>query len=500
MPSTFTYQFDTPTYKGTSTVPTGLFINGKFVEPIEKGTIEVPNPVNGKVITSVAAGTAADIDIAAQAARKAYKERWGLKVPGAQRGRMLNKLADLLEANANEFAALEALDVGKAFKTARMADVPGSVAVIRYYAGWADKIQGKTIETNEKKMAYTRHEPIGVVGAIIPWNFPLTMLSWKIGPALAAGNAVVLKPSELTPLTALRLCPLFVEAGFPPGVINIVNGYGSTAGQALSENMIVDKIAFTGSTLTGRKVMEAAAKSNLKKVTLELGGKSPSVIFDDVDVEQTVKWVAHGIFMNHGQACTAGSRIFIQAGIYDEFLKKFTEHALSLKVGDPFAPDTYQGPQVSQTQFERIMGYIKSGKDEGATIHVGGERHGDQGYFIQPTIFTECKPTMKIVQEEIFGPVAAVIKFTTEKEVIEQANDTLYGLACSVYTRDIDRAIRVAHSIEAGTAWVNCANSTELNIPFGGFKQSGIGRELGEYALEHYTNVKAVHINIGHRL
>ncbi|KAG0697387.1 putative 1-pyrroline-5-carboxylate dehydrogenase [Suillus ampliporus] len=499
MSSTFTYQFDTPTYKGVSTVPTGLFTNGKFVEPVEKGTIEVLNPVNGKVITSVAAGTAADIEIAAQAARKAYKERWGLKVPGAQRGRMLNKLADLLEANTNEFAALEALDVGKTFAAARR-DVGGSVAVLRYYAGWADKIHGKTIETTEKKMAYTRHEPIGVVGAIIPWNFPLSMLSWKIGPALAAGNTVILKPSELTPLTALRLCPLIVEAGFPDGVVNVVNGYGSTAGQALSENNIVDKIAFTGSTLTGRRIMETAAKSNLKKVTLELGGKSPSVIFDDIDLEQTVKWVAHGIFMNHGQACTAGSRIFVQAGIYDKFMKKFTEHTLALKVGDPFARDTYQGPQVSQTQFERIMGYIKSGKEEGATLHVGGERHGDQGYFIQPTIFTECKPSMKIVREEIFGPVAAVIKFTTEEEVVELANDTLFGLACSVFTKDIDRAIRVAHSMEAGTAWINCHNSTELSVPFGGFKQSGIGRELGEYALENYTNVKAVHINIGHRL
>jgi len=326
------------------------------------------------------------------------------------------------------------------------------------------------------------------------------MLSFKLGPALAAGNAVIVKPSELTPLTALRLCPLFVEAGFPDGVINVVSGYGSTAGQALSEHMDVDKITFTGSTLTGRKIMETASKTNLKKITLELGGKSPSVIFDDVDLEQTVKWVSHGIFMNHGQACTAGSRIFVQAGIYDRFLKAFTEHASSLKVGDPFARDTYQGPQVSQTQFERIMGYIKSGKEEGATVHIGGERHGNEGYFIQPTIFTECKPNMKIVQEEIFGPVAAIIKFATEEEAIEQANNTVYGLACSVFTRDIDRAIRVAHSIEAGTAWINCHNSSELSLPFGGFKQSGIGRELGEYALEHYTNLKAVHVNIGHRL
>ncbi|OJA09451.1 hypothetical protein AZE42_02624 [Rhizopogon vesiculosus] len=497
MSSTFTYNFDTPTYKGVSTVPTGLFINGKFVDPVEKGTLDVVNPVNGKVLTSVAAGTAADIEIAAQAAKKAYKERWGLKVPGTERGKMLNKLADLLEANLDEFAALEALNVGKAFNMARIMDVGGAVGVLRYYAGWADKIQGKTIETNELKMAYTRHEPIGVVGAIIPWNFPLAMLSWKIAPALAAGNTIVLKPSELTPLTALRLCPLLVEAGFPDGVINIVSGYGSIAGQAISENMIIEKVAFTGSTLVGRKVMEAAAKSNLKKVTLELGGKSPSIIFDDVDLEQAVKWVGHGIFLNHGQACTAGSRIFVQEGIYDAFMKKFAEHASSLKLGDPFAPDTYQGPQVSQGQFERIMGYIKSGKEEGATVHIGGERHGDEGYFIQPTIFTDCKPDMKIVREEIFGPVAAVIKFTTEEEAIEQANDTLYGLACSVFTKDINRAIRVAHSIEAGTAWVNCSNIPDVGVPFGGFKQSGIGRELGEYALENYTNVKAVHINTG---
>ncbi|KAG2140396.1 putative 1-pyrroline-5-carboxylate dehydrogenase [Suillus cothurnatus] len=464
MSSSFTHQFDTPTYKGTSTVPTGLFINGKFVEPVEKGTIDVLNPaltaeaVNGKVITSVAA------------------ERWGLKVPGTQRGRILNKLADLIQANADEFSALEVLNVGKTFNAARNADIPGSIAVLRYYAGWADKIQGKTIETNEKKLAYTRHEPIGVVGAIIPWNYPLMMLSCKIGPALAAGNVVILKPSELTPLTALRLCPLLVEAGFPDGVINIVNGY-----------------AFTGSTLTGRKIMEAASKTNLKDVIFELGGKSPSIIFDDVDLEQTVKWVSRGIFTNQGQVCTAGSRIFVQAGIYDKFLKAFTEHALSLKVGDPFARDTYQGPQ-------RIMGYIKSGKEDGATVHIGGERHGNEGYFIQPTIFTECKSNMKIVQEEIFGPVAAVVKFTTEEEAIEQANNTLYWSCLLCLHQDIDRAIRVAHSIEAGTAWINCHNSTELSVPFGGFKQSGIGRELGEYALEHYTNVKAVHVNIGHRI
>ncbi|KAH7912335.1 putative 1-pyrroline-5-carboxylate dehydrogenase [Hygrophoropsis aurantiaca] len=500
MPSTFTYQFDTATYKGSSTLNTGLFINGEFIEPSEKGTIDVINPVNGKLITQVSAGTHSDIEVAVQAAKKAYKEHWGLKVSGDERSKLLHKLANLIEASADELGALETLDNGKAYSHARNFDVMGCVAVLRYYAGWADKIQGKTIQTKDDKLAYTRHEPIGVVGAITPWNFPLAMLIWKIAPALATGNTIVLKPSELTPLSALRLCPLINEAGFPPGVVNIVNGFGHTAGQAISENMTIGKVAFTGSTVTGRKVMEAAAKSNLKPVSLELGGKSPAIFFDDVDMDQAVKWAALGIFFNHGQACTAGSRIFVHEKIYDEFIKKFTEHAQSLKLGDPFEPTTYQGPQVSQGQYDRIMGYIESGKQEGATLHAGGDRFGHEGYFINPTIFTNCKPHMKIVQEEIFGPVAAVMKFSTEEEVIGLANDTMYGLACSVFTQNIDRALRVAHKLEAGTAWINFTNSPEIGMPFGGFKQSGIGRELGEYALEHYTNVKAVHVNLGLRL
>ncbi|EGO20009.1 putative 1-pyrroline-5-carboxylate dehydrogenase [Serpula lacrymans var. lacrymans S7.9] len=499
MPSTFTHHFNTAAYKGTVAVPLGLYINGEFVDPVENGTLDVHNPSTGKIVTSIAAGTKADIDIAARAAKKAFKTSWGLKVPGAQRGKLMAKLAELMEKHIEEFAALDALTNGKAFKTAYGRDLKGAISVMQYYAGWADKITGKTIETNENKMAYTRHEPIGVVGQIIPWN---------IAPALATGNTIVLKPSELTPLSALLFCTLIAEAGFPPGVINIVNGYGATAGQAISESLIIEKVAFTGSTLTGRKIMEAAAKSNLKPVTLELGGKSPNVIFDDADLDQAVKWAIHGIYFNHGQNCSAGSRIFIQAGIYDEFLRQFTEQALALKVGDPFDPSTFQGPQVSKTQFERIMGYISSGKSDGATVHIGGNRIGEEGYFIQPTIFTDCTSNMKIVREEIFGPVACVMKFTTEEEAIEQANDTSYGLAASVFTKDIDRAIRFAHALEAGTAWsplinlvqINCANQTEISLPFGGFKQSGIGRELSEYALENYTNVKAVHVNIGIRL
>jgi len=478
-----------------------LFINGEWVDPVEGGTIDVINPANGQVLTKVAGGTSKDVDIAVAAAKKAYKTSWGLKCPGATRGRLLNKLADLIEQNAEEFAALEALNVGKIYPRALL-EVGSVVKCIRYYAGWADKVQGKTIETTDAKLAYTRHEPYGVVGQIVPWNFPLSMISWKIGPALATGNTIVLKPSEITPLTALRLAGLVNEAGFPPGVLNIVNGYGHTVGQAISEHPVIEKVAFTGSTLTGRKILKAAAETNLKVVTLELGGKSPTIIFDDADVEQALKWAAHGIFFNMGQSCVAGSRIFIQEGIYDDFMTKFTAMAQSLgkATGDPFGKGTLHGPQVSQTQFNRVMGYIQSGKEEGANLVIGGERHGQEGFFIQPTLFSDVKPSMKIFQEEIFGPVAAITKFKTEEEVIELANDTVYGLGCHVFSENAKRAIRVAHSVEAGSAWVNCAQMTEISVPFGGYKQSGMGRELGEYALDTYTQVKAVHINIGTRL
>jgi len=322
----------------------------------------------------------------------------------------------------------------------------------------------------------------------------------KLAPALACGNTIVAKPSEFTPLTALFLCMLIQEAGFQPGVVNIVSGYGHTAGQAISESMRIDQVAFTGSTATGRKIMESAARSNLKKISLELGGKSPSLIFDDADLEQAVKWTVKGIFTNSGEVCIAGSRIYVQAGIYDDFLQKFTASARNISLGDPFSPDTFQGPLVSENQFQRVMGYIRSGQEEGATLHSGGKQHGTEGYFIQPAIFTDCKPNMRIVQEEIFGPVASVIKFTTEEEVMEQANNSTYGLACSVFTKDIDRAMRVVSDIEAGTAWVNFSNWLDFGLPLGGYKQSGIGRDLGEHALENYTNVKAVHVNIGLRI
>jgi len=496
----FSYEFNYEAFKGKVNFPTGIFIDGQFSAGSNGTTIDVVNPSTGKAFTAVAEGTAKDVDRAVAAAKRAYETSWGLKACGSRRGELLNKLADLMERYSDELAALEALDNGKTFKWARESDLSMSIATTRYYAGWADKIHGKVIETHEGKLSYTRHEPIGVVGQIIPWNFPLLMMAWKIGPALATGNCIILKPSEFTPLTALRVCSLINEAGFPPGVVNVVTGYGETAGRAISEHMGIDKVAFTGSTLIGRKVMEAAARSNLKNVTLELGGKSPNIIFNDADLELAVDWAAHGIYFNHGQCCCAGSRIFVQSGIYDEFLKRFTAKSKSVKLGDPFVNDSHQGPQVSQIQYDRIMGYIDSGKQQGAKVHLGGERHGTEGYWIQPTIFTETRPEMRIVQEEIFGPVCVVIKFEDENDVMRQANDTLYGLAAAVFTTDITRALQVAHKLHAGTVWVNCTNSLHENVPFGGYKQSGIGRELGEYALINYTNVKAVQVNLGGRI
>ncbi|KAJ7058876.1 aldehyde dehydrogenase [Mycena amicta] len=499
MPSTADIKLDTATFKGTVSFNTGLFIDGKWVDPVEPASIDIVNPSTGKNIAKVALGSKKDVDIAVKAAHKAYKTTWGLKCPGYTRGKLLLRLADLLERDAAQFAALETVNVGKPFLTAKNADVAGSVRCIRYFGGWADKVEGKVIETDEKKFAYTRHEPFGVVGQIIPWNFPLLMLSWKVGPALATGNCIVLKPSEMTPLSALLFADLCVEAGFPAGVINIVNGYGTTVGAAISEHMDIHKVAFTGSTLVGRKVLEAAARSNLKVVTLELGGKSPSIVFDDCDLEQTIKWSTQAMYANMGQSCIAGTRIFVQDTIYDSFVSKYTAmvKALGTATGDPFAEDTKHGPQVSQTQFDRIMGYIKSGKSDGAKVHIGGERHGTEGFFIQPTIFTDVTPEMTIAKEEIFGPVVAIMKFKTEEEVIEKANETVYGLACYVYSDNVKRALRVAHALEAGSAFVNTAQATDPAIPFGGYKQSGIGREHGEYALATYTQVKGVHVNLG---
>ncbi|KAK1689683.1 aldehyde dehydrogenase [Colletotrichum godetiae] len=475
--------------------PTGLFINNEWVEGVDKQTFEVINPSTEEVITSVHEATEKDVDIAVAAARKAFEGEWR-KVAPSQRGYLLNKLADIAEKNTDLLAAVESLDNGKSISMAK-GDVGAVVGCLRYYGGWADKIEGKTIDVAHDMFHYTRAEPIGVCAQVIPWNFPLLMLSWKIAPALATGNTIVMKTAEQTPLSALVFAQFIKEAGFPPGVFNLINGFGKIAGAALSSHMDVDKIAFTGSTLVGRQIMKAAASSNLKKVTLELGGKSPNIVFNDADIEQAISWVNFGIYYNHGQCCCAGTRIFVQEGVYDKFLAAFKARAEQNKVGDPFHPETFQGPQVSQLQFDRIMGYIKAGKDEGATVETGGARHGDKGYFIQPTIFSNVRPDMKIMQEEIFGPVCAIAKFKDEEEVIKLGNDTTYGLAAAVHTTDLNTAIRVSNAIKAGTVWVNCYNMLSYQVPFGGFKESGIGRELGEAALANYTQNKSVAIRLG---
>lgn len=479
---------------GSYTQPTGLFINNEWVEGVDKKTFEVINPSTEEVITSVSEATEKDVDIAVSAARKAFNGEWRKTTP-FDRSRLLNKLADLVEKNVDLLAAVESLDNGKSINMAK-GDLGAVIGCIRYYAGWADKITGKTIDVNSDSFHYTRSEPIGVCAQIIPWNFPILMLSWKIAPALATGNTIVMKTAEQTPLSALVFANLIKEAGFPPGVFNLLSGFGKVAGAALSSHMDVDKIAFTGSTLVGRTIMKAAASSNLKKVTLELGGKSPNIVFNDADIEQAVSWVNFGIYYNHGQCCCAGTRIYVQEGVYDKFLAAFKKRAEQNKVGDPFKEDTFQGPQVSQLQFDRIMGYIKSGKEEGATVETGGERHGDKGYFIQPTIFSNVKPDMKIMREEIFGPVCAIAKFKDEEEVIALGNDSTYGLAAAVHTKDLNTAIRVSNSLKAGTVWVNCYNLLHQQVPFGGYKESGIGRELGEAALANYTQNKSVAIRL----
>ena len=469
-----------------------MLVGGKWLEAASGKTFDTINPSTGEVICRVAEGDKADIDLAVKAARKAFESGpWSKMTPSA-RGVMINKLADAIEKHADELAALESLDNGKPIADASGADLPLSIACYRYYAGWADKIYGQTIPFSPEFFCYTRHEPIGVVGQIIPWNFPLLMQAWKWGPALACGNTVVLKPAEQTPLTALRVAQLAQDVGFPDGVINVVPGYGPTAGAALSGHMDVDKIAFTGETSTGKIVMTAAAQSNLKRVSLELGGKSPNVVFADADLDAAIEGAYFGLFFNQGQCCTAGSRLFVQESVYDEFVSKMVAKAKSRKVGDPFDPTTEQGPQVSQEQFDRVMGYIDAGQKDGAKLLLGGKRVGDRGYFIQPTVFGDVKDDMRIAKEEIFGPVMSILKFKDVDEVIARGNSTFYGLAAAVWTKDISKAIKLSNSLRAGTVWVNCYDVFDASAPFGGFKMSGIGRELGSYALQLYTEVKTV--------
>ena len=472
-----------------------MLIGGKWVPSVSGKTFQTLNPATGKVICEVAEGDMDDVDLAVKAARKAYEGPWG-KMNASERGRLIGKLADAIEKHIEELAALESFDNGKPYGDSLAADLPLSISCFRYYAGWADKIHGQTIPVDGNYFCYTRHEPVGVVGQIIPWNFPLLMMAWKWGPALACGNTVVLKPAEQTPLTALRVALLAQEVGFPDGVINVVPGYGPTAGAALSGHMDVDKIAFTGETGTGRIIMSAAANSNLKRVSLELGGKSPNVVFADADIDAAVEGAYFGLFFNQGQCCVAGSRIFVEEKIYDKFLDKITAKAKSRKLGDPFHPDTEQGPQVSKEQQDRVHSYIEKGHKEGARMVVGGIHgegdHDPNGYYVRPHIFADVEDDMTIAKEEIFGPVMSILKFKDAAEVVERGNRTFYGLAAAVWTQDVKKAIQISNALKAGTVWVNCYDVFDARAPFGGYKMSGIGRELGSYALNMYTEIKTV--------
>ncbi|KAJ4356104.1 mitochondrial aldehyde dehydrogenase [Didymosphaeria variabile] len=481
--------------------PIGLFINNEIVPSSNGQLLESIDPATESKIAEVHAASAEDVDKAVQAAKAALVHDSWKHLPGTDRGILMAKLADLIEENKELLATIDAWDNGKPYTVALTEDLPETIGTLRYYSGWADKISGQTIGTTPAKFAYTLRQPIGVIGQIIPWNYPLSMAAWKLGPALACGNTVVLKAAEQTPLSILVLGTLINRAGFPPGVVNLINGHGREAGAALVNHPLVDKVAFTGSTATASQIMKSAA-TTLKNITLETGGKSPLLVFDDCDIEQAIKWSHFGIMSNQGQICTATSRIFVQKSIYETFLKKFKAQIQEVsKVGDQWNESTFQGPQVTKAQYDRILSYIDIGESEGATILTGGKRHGDgKGFYIQPTVFKDVKDTMRVFREEIFGPVVTISSFESEDEVVRRANDTTYGLGASIFTKDLERAHRVAIEIEAGMVWVNSSQDCDFRVPFGGVKQSGIGRELGEAGLEAYTQTKAVHINMGNKL
>ena len=471
-----------------------MLIAGKWVEAASGKTFPSYNPATGEVLAQVAEGDREDVDCAVKAARAAFETGPWPKMSPSERGRLVWKLADLLEKHLDEFAELETLDNGKPLKIARSADVPFSVDVLRYMAGWATKVEGSTISISApgtKYLAYTQREPVGIVGAIMPWNFPLLMVAYKLGPALATGCTVILKPAEQTPLTCLRLGELVQEAGIPDGVVNIVPGYGETAGAALAGHPDVDKVAFTGSTEVGKLILRAAS-GNLKKVSLELGGKSPNVVFRDSDLDQAIPGAASAIFYNHGQCCCAGSRLYVERPIFDEVVDGVSALAQKIHIGPGWEPSTDMGPLVSEEQLNRVCGYLESGFAQGAKAVVGGKRHGDKGYFVKPTVLVDTNETMKVVREEIFGPVVTAIPFTEPAEVIRKANNTMYGLAAGIWTRDISKAHRLAAQLRAGTVWINCYNIFDAAMPFGGYKQSGWGREMGREVLELFTEVKSV--------
>jgi phenylacetaldehyde dehydrogenase len=478
-----------------------MLIDGKWVAAASGKTFQTYDPSTEEPLADIPAGDKEDVDRAVRAARRAFEGGPWRRMTPSERGRALWKLADLIEARSEEFAQLETLDNGKPISVARVADIPLVVDHFRYYAGWATKIEGETIPVStpgQRFLNYTLREPVGVVGQIIPWNFPLLMAAWKLGPALASGNTVVLKPAEQTPLSALRLGELLEEAGIPPGVVNIVTGFGETAGAAIAAHPDVDKVAFTGSTEVGHEIMRAAA-GNLKRVSLELGGKSPNIVFADADLEAAAIGAASAIYFNHGQCCCAGSRLFIEHKVYDKLMPRLIEYSEKITLGPGMDPKTEMGPLVSSEQFERVNGYLAAGKREGAKVVTGGGRpkQFNKGYFVAPTVFADVNADMKVTREEIFGPVVCAIPFKDPDEVAAAGNDTTYGLAAAVWTRDIQKAHRLAETLKAGTVWINCYNMFDAASPFGGFKQSGFGREMGKAALELYTQIKSVWVNLG---
>nr|POF02584.1 aldehyde dehydrogenase [Quercus suber] len=499
MMSSLTVELTAPNGK-KYTQPTGLFINNEWVAGSKGEKITSINPTDESEIASVHAAEVEDVDKAVDAARAAFKGPWR-DLASTERGNLLFKLSALVETNKEILATIETWDNGKPYSVALNEDLAEVSGCLKYYAGYADKIHGQVIDTTAAKLAYTIREPIGVCGQIIPWNYPLAMAAWKLGPALAAGNTVIIKAAEQTPLSILVFANLIKEAGFPPGVVNVINGHGRIAGAAMAQHPGIDKIAFTGSTATGREIMKLAA-INLKNITLETGGKSPLLVFDDADLDQAVKWSHLGIMSNMGQICTATSRILVQEDIYDKFVEAFKQQVTSTsKIGDPFADETFQGPQVTKAQYDRVLSYIETGKSEGATLALGGEAYknvgGGKGFFVSPTVFTNVDSSMRVFREEVFGPFVVIVSFKTEEEAVQKANDTTYGLGSAVFTKDIVKAHRIARNIEAGMVWINSSQDSDFRIPFGGVKQSGIGRELGEAGLEAYTNKKAVHVNLG---
>ena len=470
---------------------TQCFIGGEWVPAQSGKTFDTVNPATEEVIAQVAEGDKADVNLAVEAARNAFEQGDWPKMDARDRGRLLYKLADLIEENLDELASLETLDNGKPIRDSRAADLPLTIDCLRYYAGWADKIHGQTIPVRGNYFTYTRKEPVGVAGQIIPWNFPMLMVAWKWGPALAAGCTVVMKPAEQTPLTCLRMARLAQKAGFPDGVINVVPGYGPTAGAAIVKHPSVDKVAFTGSGEVAQIIMRDAA-STLKRLTFELGGKSPNIVFADADLDSAIAGAHFGLYFNQGQCCCAGSRLFVQDKIYDKFIDKLSSINQERKLGNPLDPETEQGPQIDQTQFDKIMNYIDIGQKEGAEMVTGGKRFGNRGYYVEPTLFTGVTDDMTIAKEEIFGPVMSVLRFKDLDEIADRANKTTYGLAAAVWTKDISKAHALAAKIRAGTVWINCYDVFDAGAPFGGYKMSGMGRELGERGLDAYTETKTV--------